>query len=635
MEHNLSDIVETLKTAKDSGRKCTLLIGAGCSVKAGIPTASEFVKLIEKEHPRAFEKAKDKTYSHCMAALAPGERRELITKYVDNAKINWAHVAIAQLLKLGFVDRVLTTNFDPLVVRACSLANLFPAVYDFASSQSFKPHYVPDQAIFYLHGQRSGFVLLNTPEECKKQANLLAPLFEDAGKGRVWIVVGYSGENDPVFEHLAKVDEFEYRLYWIGYKDNEPSTHVREKLLSEEKYAFFVKGFDADDFFVSLTQQLECFPPEFVSTPFSHLANLMGVLPPYKPPKQEAEYDVLEKPRWMIKQAVEKYEQSKVSDIRRAYMAGDYEKAITLFSKSDKPTEEIIYYIVWSYVEQGNILLGQAKTKSGEEADGLFEGAFKKYDEALKLKHDNYEALNNWGLALFHQAQKKEGEIAYHIYIEACKKYKAALELKSDVHQAYYNWGLALSALAGTKAKEEADNLYVEAYEKYDAALKIKPDKDIALSTWGNALSAQARTKSGEVADKLYSEACKKYEAALKIKPNKYNVLYNWGNIFFLQAQTKSGEEADKLYAEACRKYEAALKIKPDNYAVLYNLACLFALQNKEMECLSWLKRRLIIQPPLYREELEKDSDFDKVRNSEWFKDFLKKLPSEKDVEKI
>ena len=125
MEHNMDDVVETLIRAKERGRKCTLLIGAGCSVTAGIPTAKGFVEIIEKDYTRAFKRARTKTYAHCMAELSLGERRDFIAGYVDKARINWAHIAIAQLMKAGFVDRVLTTNFDLLVVRACALLGRF------------------------------------------------------------------------------------------------------------------------------------------------------------------------------------------------------------------------------------------------------------------------------------------------------------------------------------------------------------------------------------------------------------------------------------------------------------------------------------------------------------------------------
>ena len=157
MTRTIDDVVETVQKAKDRPRNCALLIGAGCSVKAGIPTAPGFVDVIRKEYPQSYSRAREKTYPHCMAALAPGDRRELIARYVDKAVINWAHVGIAQLIAQGFVDRVLTTNFDPLVVRACALIGNFPAVYDFAASQYFKAAHLPDQAVFHLHGQRTGF----------------------------------------------------------------------------------------------------------------------------------------------------------------------------------------------------------------------------------------------------------------------------------------------------------------------------------------------------------------------------------------------------------------------------------------------------------------------------------------------
>lgn len=171
-------------------------------------------------------------------------------------------------MKAGYVDRVLTVNFDPLVVKACAMVGLYPAVYDFAASQFFKPAYIPTPAVFHLHGQHTGFVLMNTEQEVEEHAKRLRPLFDDAGRGRVWVVVGYSGENDPVFQHLTGVPEFDFNLYWVGYKDNAPAPHVRDKLLSDGKYAFYVSGFDADDFFVELARRLNCFPPGFISRPF-------------------------------------------------------------------------------------------------------------------------------------------------------------------------------------------------------------------------------------------------------------------------------------------------------------------------------------------------------------------------------
>lgn len=161
----INHLADTLKNAKTNNRRAFLFIGADCSVKAGIPTASEFLSIIEERYKTKLDHA-PRTYPSYMSCLSSGERHDLIAQYVDKARINWAHIAIAQLIKNGYVDRILTTNFDPLVARACALVNEFPAVYDLAASSFFSPDPVFPKAIFHLHGQRSGFVILNTPKEC-------------------------------------------------------------------------------------------------------------------------------------------------------------------------------------------------------------------------------------------------------------------------------------------------------------------------------------------------------------------------------------------------------------------------------------------------------------------------------------
>ncbi|WP_165742046.1 TPR end-of-group domain-containing protein [Candidatus Thiosymbion oneisti] len=677
-ERRLDALVWTLKEAVGQGKKCTLLIGAGCSVKAGIPTAAGFVEEIKEHYPSAYGQAAHKTYPHCMAALLPGESRDLIAEFVDRAKINWAHIAIAQLMKAGFVDRVLTVNFDPLVVQACALVGEFPAVYDFAASQLFKPADIPEKAVFHLHGQRSGFRLLNTEQEVKKHSEVLAPVFEDAGRGRMWIVVGYSGENDPVFGHLAAIPQFDNELYWITFQDNEPSSQVRKHLLQPDKYAFYIKGHDADGFFVKLAQELGCFPPDFVGRPFSHLRQMMELVADFDPPGQDAKLRVTASD-W-IADAIARYEEGSEpvpaeqdAEQRRSqrsavaaqtrFLAGDYAKASEI--AADTPGEEMKGLDAWAHVMEGNDLSEQAETKRGAEADGLFAAAIEKYQAALAIKPDLHQALYNWGTALYRQAKTKRGAEADRLFAAAGEKYQAALAIKPDDHETLNNWGIVLSKQAKTKSGAEADRLFAAAIEKYQAALAIEPDDHWALYNWGTALSEQAGTKRGAEADELFAAAGEKYRAALAIKPDKYEALCNWGSALSEQAETKTGAEADGLFAAAVEKYQAALAIKPDKHEALnnwgsalldqagtkrgaeaeglyraaaeklsraealapgyaaYNLACLAALQGQEAEALSWLlkAREAGILPD--RAHLEQDPDLDGIRNSDRFQAFL------------
>ncbi|HYV25504.1 MAG TPA: SIR2 family protein [Pyrinomonadaceae bacterium] len=578
MQRDIQDVVETLKNARDANKACTLLIGAGCSVKAGIPLAAEFIDIICKKYPHKSSQVKEKTYPNLMGRLSMGERRDLISKYIDDAKINWAHIGIAQLIKHDFVDRVLTVNFDPLVQRACAMVGVFPAVYDFAASQYFNSSFIAHQSIFHLHGQRSGFVVLNTGTEVEKLSKHLKPVFDDALRGRVCIVVGYSGENDPVFTNLAAIDRFDNNLYWVGYKDSEPAEHVRKEILEKEKDAFHVSGFDSDDFFVTLAQKLECFPPDFVGKPFSHLRNLIADVSPYSLPGQAV--SVADSADSLIQEAIDRFEKGSAETTEKhplalkandLLLAGKYDEIIAMTPEFARtPSPELADAIAWAYVGLGNEKYDQALTKSGKKADRLFAQSYDNYEAAIKIQPDKQEAFFNWGNTLSEQAKTKSGEEANGLFAQSYEKFEVATKMRPEDHEAFNNWGIALSDHAGTKSGEEADKLFTQSYEKFEAATKIRPNYHDAFNNWGVALWDQALTKSDGEADSLFRQAYAKYKTATEIKPDYPELFYNWGSTLSDQARTKSGEEANRLFVQAYEKYEAATKIKP-NYSIAFN----------------------------------------------------------------
>ena len=494
---SIEEVAETLQNARARGRGCTLLIGAGCSVKAGIPIAAGIVDAIKERYPRAYQRARSKTYAQCMAELLLSERRDLIAEYVDQAKINWAHLCIALLVQSGFVDRVLTTNFDLLVVRACAMLNEFPAIYDFAASQLFKAPDIPSKAVVYLHGQYTGFILINTAEDFDRHSHLLGPVFEDAGRGRVWIVVGYSGENDPVFSHLAKVPRFDNGLYWIGYQGGDPPKHLAEQLLTPGKDAFYVPGYDADSFFITLSQRLAIFPPRLLAQPFSHIKSAMEMLTPYSFPGQAFEEDVTRTPLQWIDAAIDQFEKGKLSEgafaaALKLLLAGAYESVLDFRKEYDRnPSPELGDPLAWAYVMQGNALSERARTKKGDEAPRLLVDAAEKYQAALAIKPAMPAGLNNWGNALADLARITKGDESDLLFSQAAEKYQAALAAKPDMAEALVNWGNALLDQGGAKTGELADRLFAEAAEKYQAALAIRPDMHEAFFKWGNVLLEQ------------------------------------------------------------------------------------------------------------------------------------------------
>ena len=403
----------------------------------------------------------------------------------------------------------------------------------------------------------------------------------------MWIVAGYSGENDPVFEHLAKTERYDNGLYWICYKDNAPKPHVQEKLLVDGKDCFCVQGFDADDFFVALAQGLGCFPPAFVQTPFTHLENILEPVLPYSLPGNNSSLEAI--PKKFLRDAIEKIEKpgALVLRARDLLLTGNFNAVIEMETELEKTrTDELADLVAWGYVSAGNELGSKAESQSAEEADRLWRLAGEKYEAALRIKPDKSEALYNWGNALGDQAITKSGEEADRLWALAGEKYEAVLRITPDLHQALYNWGLVLITQALTKGVDEADRLLGLACEKFEAAVKVKPDKAEAVYNWGRALQDQAAAKSGKEADRLWELAGDKYEAVLKINGQYHQALNNWAGTLTDRARRKSGDEADRLWALAVEKYEAALNVKPDYHRALYNwgLALLIQAETKTKE---------------------------------------------------
>ena len=599
---SIEEIKETLQNAKARGRGCALLIGAGCSATARVPTAAGFVDIIENKYKLAYQRASQKTYPKCMGELLLSERRDLIAQYVDQAQINWAHLCIALLMQAGYVDRVLTTNFDLLVARACAMLGVFPATYDFATSQLLKKPDIPDQAVFYLHGQRTGFVLMNTEEDMEKHSKLLGPVFEEAGSGRVWIVVGYSGENDPVFDHLASIERFDNGLFWIGRADREPASHVRERLLTQDKDAFLTKVLDADSFFVSLTRALDIFPPDLVARPFTYLQQTLTHIVPFTDPGQtfEDEEDVMRTPREWVLSAIEQFEPEIIIQggrpqfevrkrpalvtvaARNLLMQGHYEEVLAFRQNFDEsPSAALADVLSMAYVMHGNRLLDRAKAAAGAEADRLFTEAREMYKAALVIKPNRQEALHNWGNLLLDLAKTRTGPEASALFDEAEMKYADAIAKKRDRYDVLINWGNLLLERAKTNTGTEAEQLFVKAEEKYKAALAVQPNMPEILLNWGNLLLDRAKTRTGEESDRLFSAAEEKYQAALAIKSDMPDAHYQWGNVLLDRAKKTGGKDSERLFTAAVEKYQAALAVKPDMYQALNNWGSLLVDQGK------------------------------------------------------
>ncbi len=573
-----------MKREQQQVRPIAFLTGAGCSLLADIPLASGLVQRFKVKFP---DKDLPEDYGACMAKLSLAERNDVLVPILQAAKVNWAQIALACLLKAGWIGRVLTFNFDNVLARACGLNGLYPAIYDFGVAPANTFDHIVTPSILHLHGQGSGLAMMNSTNEMQAHADKLKPLFDDTMRHMGLVILGYSG-GDPSFGALAATASNHNQHWWCSH-DEEPAEHVRKLLLSFPPDRH-LGGVAADVFLIELARELECFPPVLFTEYEQHLLNELEPVVDFPP---DAGGSILVDMRARLQHAI--VSKPEKTDFNQLLLEGKWDELVGLEASATSDSEKDA--VAWAYTLQGVALADRARAAN---SPALFTEAGEKYAAALVLKPYSYAALNNWGNALGGQA-RATGDLTYFIKAEAMYeaavrikpdsyealtnwggvvadhakalkdatlftkafgKFRAVLAIKPDFQPAHFNWAVALIDSASFTGNSSH---FQEAIEKLEAALAIKPDDHDALNYWGIALDGLARA-TGNLTH--FNEAITKLKAALAIKPDFPEALNNWGNALAHIAQVANRSE---LYIDACEKYDAAIAIKPTYSEAHYN----------------------------------------------------------------
>ncbi len=153
--------------------------------------------------------------------------------------------------------------------------------------------------------------------------------------------------------------------------------------------------------------------------------------------------------------------------------------------------------------------------------------------DALRLRPDDVDTLNELGVALWRQGRPAEAEAIYH---QACR-------IEPNDFRVLTNLGLALHSQGRVD----------EAGESYRKALELKPDAFEAVMNLGIVLSDQGR----------FDEATGPLERALELRPDSADALQNVGMNLARQGRGR----------DAIAYFDAALKLKPEFPDAHRNLA--------------------------------------------------------------
>lgn len=570
MPCTLKELAYHLKLNKESGYSTALLVGAGVSVTAGIPLANTMVDELIAMYP-GFNlerfKGDPNAYNEVMRSIPLNQRETFLRDKISRAKINSAHFFIGSLVSQGYVDCILTTNFDSLLIKTLALYNLYPAVYDLANTKKFLPSSISYPNIFYLHGQGTAFRMLNTMQETKEATEYFKALFDHLDKKHTWIVVGYSGETDFVFKGLTEQNSFYNNLYWVGRKPEAPK-HVSEQMGIKESVRYMTsKG--ADTFFRDLSNELDLPLPGFVEKPFSHLRTALEQIGDLEFESDAGKHslDILKQPFLKIDKAIS-----------------------TIEAENKKPITEL---------EIQRLQSGEMAQKMNE----LF--ALGKYSEIIDKRKEILDTGNDDLKEILAQSYLMLGNEKMKDNIDAgIGYYSEAIHILPQMSEAWYNWGTALL----DKARIENDEaIYHESFEKFKRSLEIKESAD-AWHNWGYALNNCARSKGGD--EKLYNEAIYKFDKAIALSSDSFESFDAWG--FALMELGKKQNNDEQLFNQALEKMEQCNAIKP--HFASYNIACLYSLTGDKTRALDFLRHALEHKTMnLEREEIETDEDLKNI----------------------
>ncbi|MNQ64504.1 NAD-dependent protein deacetylase [compost metagenome] len=520
-QYNISDLAEFMRKAKESDKPFVFFTGAGCSFTAGIPLAK---KLIAEMHQRFKTELKllvgadREDYGKCMAQIGRDDRRRFLKSYIDEAKINWAHIALACLLREGYIGRVLTFNFDNLLARSCGLLGLYPATYDFTAANLNLYHLIDNPAIVHLHGQSHGFAQLNSDKETAEHAAQLSQFLCATLNESPVLFIGYSGQADAFFPQIKNHFSGQHRLFWVDMQEQAP-THISDSILKTSLAYYMCCANGADSFLIELAQQLDCFPPMIITDPYAHLLEELDAVTDYPQHHNEnivhsevqledsqsvsiATQDILQELRQRLIQAQKVEHDAQRPNYLELFLQGKYQDII---EQSEQLRPKNVTEEVWVAKAYFNCALKQ--TSLAQEIN-VYDELIQRFDtsDVPALQEQVAKALYNKGVRL---GQSGRSEDAITVYDELIQRFGTsdAPALQEQVAKALYGKGFRLGQLGRS---EDEITVYDELIQRFGTSDAPTLQEQVAKALYNKGIT-QGQLGCSEDEITVYDELIQRF----------------------------------------------------------------------------------------------------------------------------
>ena len=233
------------------------LLGAGASRQSGIPTAGEMIRHFKEQivlqrgpdglktdeekarwlSEQKWFRAEGSEYCKCFECFEPKEigRQRYIESIIEKREPSFGYVVLANLMAQGYINTIITTNFDDLVYSACTtFTGIRPIVYAYGVMASEMRFTTRRPKILKLHGDYLYSALKNTGTELAAQdPNMLRQLRQVLSEYGL-VVIGYGGGDKSVMKVLSEISDRQ-DLYWCVWRGEKKLNEDVEQLLRDKK----------------------------------------------------------------------------------------------------------------------------------------------------------------------------------------------------------------------------------------------------------------------------------------------------------------------------------------------------------------------------------------------------------------
>ncbi len=280
MDKNINNIINHIKSIKNGNspkKGVCVLIGAGADLSSGGVLFRELKLLFLKENNCTFssnitDKILDEKFEKVINQISQESRCETLDAIMKRYKTpSEGYSLLVMLAEMGYIDAVITTNFDYLLEETQALLNLTPFTI-FTPGRAVPEEYYMRRTkntpvYIKMHGDLSNRLVTHLTQseiQSKKYGENFVKLIKHTISNNSLIIVGYGGCDSiitEVFEiEIDNIDE----VYWCNISRPKDDSGLANLIQKYNKFSFVNTTFDKkvyenlDKFLATIDSDSKC-----------------------------------------------------------------------------------------------------------------------------------------------------------------------------------------------------------------------------------------------------------------------------------------------------------------------------------------------------------------------------------------